>query len=135
MERNDICRELEEQVLILMQKEHHCLHEIQEYTREISDAMDLNDPSSIQMVLKLRGQVMTEVNKIRKQRELLLGAAGESRNRFQMFLSGQSLENMTEQEKRICSLAGSENEMMKKIVELDRKVSSRMAGVNSFYSR
>lgn len=127
--------ELEEMLIRLLQKEYSLCGEIEDLTKELAEAMDRDDQVSIGMVLKMRGQTMAEVDKAVRERGLVLDAAGESKERLQKLTTGQEVPDMTETEKRILRLFESRRLILERTAGLDRKISTRLAGEKSFYSK
>ena len=127
--------ELEEMLIRLLQKEYSLCGEIEDLTKELAEAMDRDDQVSIGMVLKMRGQTMAEVDKAVRERRLVLNAAGEGKERLQKLTTGQEVPDMTETEKRILRLFESRRLILERAAGLDRKISKRLAGEKSFYSK
>lgn len=127
--------ELEEMLIRLLQKEYSLCGEIEDLTKELAEAMDRDDQVSIGMVLKMRGQTMAEVDNAVRERGLVLNAAGESKERLQKLTTGQEIPDMTEAEERILRLFESRRLILERTVGLDQKISTRLAGEKSFYSK
>lgn len=127
--------ELEELLIQHLQKEYNLCSEIEDMTKELAEAMDRDDQVSIGMVLKMRGQTMAEADKAAKERELLLNAGGERKERLLKLAACQEVPDMTEIEERILRLFKSRRLVLERTAGLDRRVSTRLAGEKSFYSR
>lgn len=128
-------REMEEILLGLIQSEYRQCGEIEDLTGQIASAMDRDDQVSIRMVLKMRGEAMDELEKIRRQEIHFLDACGEWRERMQTLMGGGGVSDMTEAEQRIRALCGNRKDILKRTIDLDQKLSKRLAGEKSFYSR
>lgn len=127
--------EAEAVLLQLAQKEYRQYGEIEELTREIVSAMDHDDQVSIRLLLQMRGNAMAELEKTRREQNTLLNSDNEWCRRIREIISGNDKKDMTETEKRICMLSKGKKEILKRTVELDRRISIRFAGDDSFYSR
>lgn len=128
-------KELEELLLKLAQREYRKCCEIEELTAEMAEVLDRDDQVSLGMILKMRGEAMSEIGKIRRDREILLKASGSGRERFEELERGGELPSMTKAEERILSLAKSRREALSRAQQYDKRVSARLAGDKSFYSR
>ena len=134
-ESSDELREAEELILRLSQKEYRQYGEIEELTHEIASAMDHDDQVSISLLLKMRGNSMAELEKTRREQSLLLNADSDWCRRISDITSGNKAEDMTEAEERLLMLSKGKKEILKRIIALDKKVSVRLAGDDSYYSR
>ena len=70
-------------LLMLAQKQYARCGEIEELTRELSDALDRDDQESVGMLLRMRGQAMSETDKIIKERQKLLDGSKLWQERFE----------------------------------------------------
>ena len=127
--------EMEQMLLGLSQREYRKCCEVEELTGQMAEALDRDDQVSLGMILKMRGEAMSEIGKIRLDREILLKASGSRRERFEELEQGGSLPSMTKAEERILSLAKSRREALSRAQQYDKRVSARLAGDKSFYSR
>lgn len=128
-------REAEALMLQLAQKEYRQYGEIEELTHEIVSAMDHDDQVSIRLLLQMRGNAMAELEKTRREQKILLNSDNEWCRRITEIADGSTEKDMTEAEKRIRMLSKGKKEILKRTVELDRKISIKFAGDDSYYSR
>ncbi len=128
-------REAEVLILQLAQKEYRQYGEIEELTHEIISAMDHDDQVSIRLLLQMRGNAMAELEKTRREQKMLLNSGNEWCRRIIERADGSTEKDMTETEKRIRMLSKGKIEILKRTVELDRKISIKFAGDDSYYSR
>lgn len=127
--------EMEELMLRLAQREYRKCCEVEELTGQMAEVLDRDDQVSLGMLLEMRGEAMSEIGKIRREREILLEASNERRGRLADLMQGVALSSMTRVEERILSLAKSTREALSRAQQYDRRVSARLAGDKSFYSR
>ena len=123
-----------EQLLQLVQREYRQINEIRELTEELTEAFGRDDQVSVQMLLKMRGNSMSEADKVKKQKNMILSALGGN-ERIQKLINGEHISGMTETEKRICMIAAGKKETLAKPVELDRYINRRITGGKSFYDK
>ncbi len=126
--------EIESLLLGLAQREYRKCCEVEELTGQMAEALDRDDQVAMGMLLRMRGEAMNEIGKIRRDREILLKASGGSRKRFEELERGSAPLSMTKGEERIFSLAKGRREALRRAQQFDRRVSARLAGDRSFYS-
>ena len=126
--------ELEEMMLRLAQREYRKCCEVGELTGQMAEALDRNDQTSFGMLLKMRGEAMTESEKARRDQGTLLKAYSDFKSRFEELGNGREVPDMSGMEKRILALALSRKEALSRAKEFDRRVSRRLAGDRSYYS-
>ncbi|HIZ81240.1 MAG TPA: hypothetical protein H9722_03995 [Candidatus Mediterraneibacter pullistercoris] len=122
-------------LLMLAQKQYARCGEIEELTRELSDALDRDDQESVGMLLRMRGQAMSETDKIIKERQKLLDGSKLWQERFEKINNDADMPELTADEKRIRTLLQSSRNILKRTAELDKKMSRRLAGDRSYYCR
>lgn len=122
------------QLLQLVQREYRQINEIKELTEELAEAFGRDDPVSVRMLLKMRGNSMAEADKVKKQKDVFLSAFGRN-ERIQKLMNGENISGMTETEKRLCMIAAGKKEILTKTVELDKHINRRITGEKSFYDK
>ncbi len=128
-------REEEELMLRLAQREYRQYGELEELTREIASAMDHDDQVSIRMLLKMRGNTIEELEKTRRDQQTLLNTDSEWRRRITEITAENGAENMTKAEEKIRTLSNGKKEILKRTIALDKQISIRLAGEDSYYSK
>lgn len=122
------------ELTVLEKKKYNYLVEIQDITKQLGESLDRNDQVSAQMLVALRQdpvRLLAEVDDVEKTRlaelpeeeqQLIraVWAGGEPRDEGQRFFQEQ---------------AGKTRRLLEQVVELDRRLSLRMAGDRSFYSK
>ncbi len=124
-------RELK-QLLEWRKKQYLELMEIDGQTRELAGALDRGDQVAVQMVLSMREEPVRKVAEMEgKLEEYLLALPEEEAIRYKELLNGGAA-GSPEEEALVLQIARNQR-LLKKIVELDRRVSLRVGGRHSFY--
>lgn len=122
----------------LVQKEFEQISEIRRLTQELAKSLEMNDQVTVKMLLKMRGEAMTETERAVRNQEKLLSAGKTDSKKLSLILSGdpaaEKLE-LNDIEKRIFTLKRAKKESLKKTIETDRIVNKRLTGSKSFYLR
>jgi len=119
---------------VLERKKYNYLNEVLDLTKQMGEALDRGDEVSMQVLLALRGEPilhLQEVDQTSKARRDSLEPP--DRQRLQELLDGapprqQGESLFTEQ-------AGKTRRLLERVVELDKLLSLRMSGKDSFYSK
>lgn len=109
--------------------------EIERLTKELGDACSRNDNESAQMLLKMRGEEMEKASEVKEELQLILQAAEDGQKKeMESWLKGEGAVSSDEFEgRKIRELSGQTAQVLKRTIELDRVISSRMAGKDSYY--
>ncbi len=120
------------QLLEWRKKQYLQLMEIDEQTRELAGALDRGDRVAVQMVLSMREEPVRRMAEMEgKLEEYLLTLPEEEAVRCKELLKGDAA-GRPEEEALVRQIARNQR-LLKKIVELDRRVSLRLGGRHSFY--
>lgn len=128
-------KELLSEVLKRVQQNYKHMVEIERLTKELGDACSRNDNESAQMLLKMRGEEMEKASEVKEELQLILQAAEDGQKKeMESWLKGEGAVSSDEFEgRKIRELSGQTAQVLKRTIELDRVISSRMAGKDSYY--
>ena len=112
---------------VLERKKYNYLNEVQDLTEQIGQAADRNDQVAMRQdpILSL-----AEVDDTAKTR--LEGLDREERERLEELRSGAD-QARNDAERTFLEQSGRTRRLLERVVELDRRISLRMAGDHSFY--
>lgn len=113
-------------LLLLSQKQLTHIDQIYSYTKDLSDSISRNDHTSSAIVLKMRGEEILEVDKIKREIENIVSVQKTSKERLQNLLKGIEVQNQTDVEKRICTISMGMKETVKKVIEIDKFLNNRL---------
>lgn len=119
---------------VLERKKYNHLNEVLELTGQLGEALDRNDEVSVRMLVAMRQEPLMhleEVAETAKARRASLEP--EDRERLEALLAGA--EARGKDERTYLEQAGKSRALLERVVELDRKISIRMAGDGSFYKK
>lgn len=122
------------ELTVLERKKYNCLLEVEDVTRQLAQALDRNDQVAAQMLVALRQDPLLqleEVDRGEKQRKASLPA--EDQDRLQVLLRDQQARY--DGESAFLEQAGKTRKLLERVVELDRRISLRVAGDHSFYGK
>lgn len=121
----------------LFLKERHLyvkLAEFEDLTIQLAQAVDRRDEVSVQMILNMRAEPahqLQEINEYLHRR--LLELPEEDAIRGRELLEGGP--EASPEEARLCAQVSQNQRLIKRCMELDRQVSSRVDGKRSFYAK
>lgn len=122
------------ELTVLERKKYNCLVEIQDVTRQLAESLDRNDQVSIRMLVAMRQDPLLQLEEVdRGERQRKNGFPEEDQARIQALL--QSGQPQYEGEDMFLEQAGKTRRLLEQVVELDRRISLRMAGDHSFYRK
>lgn len=120
----------------LAQRKSGHMNEILRLTKEIADALHRDDKISVQMLLGMRGDELEDIGSCDKNVSLLLeGAPQPMQDELSAVMKGQDL-NFPEDEVllgKVKAIVQAMRNVWKKTMEIDRHMSCRLAGEDSFY--
>jgi len=119
---------------VLERKKYNFLSETQDLTKQLAEALDRNDPVAARMLLAMRQEPILHLEEVdsagKARRESL---PGEDRERVTALLGGT--EPQSGDERVFQEQAQKTRRLLERVVEMDRRVSLRMAGSSSFYKQ
>ena len=119
---------------VLERKKYNYLNEVMDLSRQMGEALDRGDEVSMQMLLALRGepiQHLQEVDQTARSRRSSLAA--EDQQRLQELRSGAPPRDRGET--LFTEQAEKARRLLERVVALDRQLSLRMSGDDSFHSQ
>lgn len=119
---------------VLDRKKYNYLTETLDLTRQLAEALDRNDQVSVRMLIAMRQDPIRQLqeveNSFQSRRRSL---AEEDQERVGNLLSGE--EPQGSEERVFLEQVQKTRRLLKRVLELDRTVSLRMAGENSYYKK
>lgn len=119
---------------VLERKKYNYLSETLDLTGQMGEALDRNDQVSVRMLMAMRQDPilhLEEVNRLSLDRRDSLEE--EDRERVSALLAGA--EGRTDEERTFLEQAQKARRLLERVVELDRRISLRLAGEHSFYKK
>lgn len=122
------------ELTVLERKKYNCLVEVQDVTRQLAESLDRNDQVSTRMLVAMRQDPLLQLEEVdRGERQRKAGLPEEDRERIQALLRGDA--PRYDGEDVFLEQAGKTRRLLEQVVELDRRISLRMAGDHSFYRK
>ena len=121
------------ELTVLERKKYNYLVELQDLTGQLAENLDRNDQVSVRMLVAMRQDPilsLAEVDDTAKTR--LEGLDREERERLEELRSGAD-QARNDAERTFLEQSGRTRRLLERVVELDRRISLRMAGDHSFY--
>ena len=125
------------EILKQLQKKYRCANEMLLHTQEIGEALSRNDMVSIELVLSMRQDEIDKFAKCENDINTLINCLPEEERKEVLAVlkkDFESTENMSPELIKIMERGKNIRAVMKKCVELDKRISKRVAGDDSFYS-
>lgn len=108
------------------------LIEVSDLTEELAEAMKRGDQVSVRMLISMRQTPLSQAEEIERNiQRHLLAQPPETAIRLNELLKGDPAR--TPEEEPLCQQVEQTRRMLKKVVELDRRISVRFGGSHSFY--
>lgn len=122
------------ELTVLERKKYNCLVELEDATKQLAEALDRNDQVSVRMLVAMRQDPLLkleEADQGEKHRRASFPEADQARIRTllqEQAASGDGEDVFLEQ-------AVKTRKLLERVVDLDRRISLRMAGDHSFYRK
>lgn len=123
------------EILKEAQKKYQCVVEIERITREIGDSLARNDRTSVQLLLGMRQEEMDQVDRCDRSMNYIVSALPSMEAAcVRGWLKGNR-EKPPESPMAVKLLEKGETirQLLKRTTEIDRHISSRLAGSDSYY--
>lgn len=117
---------------VLERKKYNDLNEVLDLTQQLGEALDRNDQVSARMLIAMRQDPilhLEEVDRTAKARRETLSP--EDQDRLAALQAGSPPRD--DGERTYLEQSGRARSLLERVVELDRRISLRMAGNSSFY--
>ncbi len=122
------------ELTVLERKKYNYLAEVQDLTRQLAESLDRNDQVSARMLVAMRQDPIRQAAEVDRGAKTRLAALGdEAWERVQELRGGGAPQD--DGEKIFLEQAGKTRRLLEQVVDLDRRVSVRMAGEQSFYHK
>lgn len=127
-------KELQEELLLRAQRRYVALEELLRLTREIEQCMQRNDRVSLKLLLEMRGKEMETANKINHEIRLLMECCpDEQAEHMALLMKGVPVEPGSFEEEKTGEICERTKRVLDILKDVDRKISIRLAGSDSFY--
>lgn len=119
---------------VLERKKYNLLSEVMDVSRQMGEALDRNDDVSVRMLVAMRQEPILRLEEVKQAVAARLeGLSPEDRERAGALREGAGPQGA--EEEAYCAQVGSTRRLLERVLELDRRLSRRLAGDNSFYTR
>lgn len=127
--------EMLEEILKLVYREYREIVEIERLTCELEETLNHSDRKSANLILEMRQSEMERVSQAKRAiSELLESMDDDLKNDIKRLLEGEQLSERKESEaERISMISRQRNHTMENIRRIDRVLSRRVAGKDSYY--
>ena len=127
--------EMLEEILKLVYREYREIVEIERLTCELEETLNHSDRKSANLILEMRQAEMERVSQAKRAiGELLESMDEDLKNDIKRLLEGEQLSGRKESEaERISMISRQRNHTMENIRRIDRALSRRVAGKDSYY--
>lgn len=127
--------EMLEEILKLVYREYREIVEIERLTCELEETLNHSDRKSANLILEMRQSEMERVSQAKRAiSELLESMDDDLKNDIKWLLEGEQLSERKESEaERISMISRQRNHTMENIRRIDRALSRRVAGKDSYY--
>ena len=123
--------EMLEEILKLVYREYREIVEIERLTCELEETLNHSDRKSANLILEMRQSEMERVSQAKRAISELLESMDDD---FKRLLEGEQLSERKESEaERISMISRQRNHTMENIRRIDRALSRRVAGKDSYY--
>lgn len=119
---------------VLERKKYNLLSEVMDVSQQMGEALDRSDDVSVRMLVAMRQEPILHLEEVRQAAAARLeGLAAEDRERVGALREGAAPQGTDEE--AYCTQAGNARRLLERVLELDRRLSRRLAGENSFYAQ
>ena len=119
---------------VLERRKYNDLSEVLDLTRQLGESLDRNDQVAVRMLIAMRQDPLLHLEETdRTARDRRGSLPEEDQERVKALLDGA--EARSGPERTFLDQAGKTRRLLERVVEMDRRVSLRMAGGQSFYKK
>lgn len=124
------------EILKEMQNKYQCIIEIERITREVGESLSRNDRTSVQLLLGMRQEEMDKADiHERNIKCLILALPSAKAAQVRDWLKGNNAHKpVSPVAEKLVERGKSFQLVMKRVVEMDRHISTRLAGKDSYYN-
>ena len=122
------------ELTVLERKKYNYLTEVQDVTRQLAESLDRNDQVSARMLIAMRQDPIRQLAEVDNSGKIRLAALSEEdrRRAGELLKEGQPRDDG---ERIFLEQAQKTRRLLEQVVAMDRRVSMKMAGENSFYHK
>ena len=122
------------ELTVLERKKYNYLVELQDLTGQLAENLDRNDQVSVRMLVAMRQDPVRLLAEVDNSGKIRLAALSEEdrRRAGELLKEGQPRDDG---ERIFLEQAQKTRRLLEQVVAMDRRVSMKMAGVNSFYHK
>ena len=119
---------------VLERKKYNLLSEVMDLSQQMGEALDRNDDVSVRMLVAMRQEPILGLEEVRQAAAARLESLSpEDRERAGALREGAAPQGADEE--AYCIQAGNARRLLERVLELDQRLSRRLAGDNSFYAQ
>ncbi|WP_024293652.1 hypothetical protein [Lacrimispora indolis] len=124
------------EILKEMQNKYQCIIEIERITREVGESLSRNDRTSVQLLLGMRQEEMDKADiHERNIKCLILALPSAKAAQVRDWLKGNNAHKpVSPVAEKLVERGKSFQLVMKRVIEMDRHISTRLAGKDSYYN-
>lgn len=125
-------------VSLNLQKKYNKVNELQDITKQMAESLQRNDIYSFQLLMKMRTEVMLEIDSIDYAREDLLNEMAQQDKKTALWVMGKQVEESqlkTPELQRLYAIHEKIGRCLARTIQLDKGMNLKMAGENSFYQK
>ena len=119
---------------VLERKKYNLLSEVMDVSGQMGEALDRNDDVSVRMLVAMRQEPILRLEELQQAAAARLESLSpEDRERVRALKEGAG--SLGAEEETYSVQAGSTRRLLERVLELDQRLSRRLAGDNSFYTQ
>lgn len=125
-------------ITLNLQKKYNKANELQDVTKQMVESLQRNDIYSFQLLMKMRTQVMLEIDNIDYEREDLLEELPEQEKQIAHHVMGKQVEASrlaSPELQRMHDIYENIGRCIARTIQFDKGMNLKMAGKNSFYKK
>ena len=119
---------------VMERKKYNCLSEVMDLSRQMGEALDRNDDVSMRILVAMRQDPLLQLEELKQAIAAKMERLSpEDRERAGALREGAAPQGADEE--AYCIQAGNARRLLERVLELDQRLSRRLAGDNSFYAQ
>lgn len=119
---------------VLARRKFNLLTEVLEISKEMGQAMDRSDQTSLRKLLVARNEPIEKLDQLEKDLEnTRLSFSGEDRAHLKAIMKGEAQNNP--KEIALCRQMQDTLALLKEVIELDARINTRVSGKDSVYQQ
>ncbi len=124
------------EILKEMQNKYQCIAEIERITQEIGESLSRNDRTSVQILLGMRQEEMNKADIHERNMKCLEAALppGEAAQIRDWLKGNNDTKPASLVAEKLVERGNSLQLVLKRVIEMDRHISTRLAGKDSYYN-